>query len=147
MRMDKATIRRSQGGFTLLEIMVVVVIIGLLAAMVVPNLMGNVDTAEINRARLDVRQIASALDMYRLDNYSYPTTAQGIEALVSNPGENIAPNWQKRLNSVAKDPWGREYQYRSPGRDGFQYEVFTLGRDGREGGEGIDADISSADVD
>jgi len=138
--------RTRQSGFTLLEIMVVVVIIGLLAALVAPSLIGNIDTAEINRAKADLRQIQTQLDLYRSTNYNYPTTAQGLEALVENPGEHVAPGWRQLLTKLPEDPWGRVYEYRSPGTGGRPYDLFTLGRDGREGGEGVDADISVADL-
>lgn len=135
--------RALQRGFTLLEIMVVVVIIGLLAAIVAPNLIGNIDTAEINRAKQDLRQIQTQIELYRTDNYRYPSTAEGLEALVENPGPSAAPNWKQRLTKLPMDPWGRVYEYRN---DGSRYELFTLGRDGREGGEGVDADISVQDL-
>ena len=138
--------RTRQTGFTLLEIMVVVVIIGLLAAIVAPNLMRNIDTAEINRVKADLRSIQTQLDLYRVDNYRYPSTSDGLEALVEHPGENVAPNWVQRLNKLPRDPWGRPYEYRSPGTGGAPYDLFTLGRDGREGGEGVDADISVQDL-
>ncbi|NNC66253.1 MAG: type II secretion system major pseudopilin GspG [Gammaproteobacteria bacterium] len=133
-------------GFTLIEIMVVVVIIGLLAAIVAPNLIGNIDRAAVTRARADIRTIDNALNLYRLDNFRYPSTDEGLEALVTNPGEASAPNWKQYLRSVPTDPWNNEYQYASPGRQG-DYEVFTLGANGQEGGEGIDADIGTWNLD
>ena len=138
--------RARQTGFTLLEIMVVVVIIGLLAAIVAPNLIGNIDTAEANAAKSELGQIRTQLDIYRMDNYRYPSTTEGLEALVDNPGENVAPQWRQYLNKLPDDPWGRPYEYRSPGQGGAPFDLFTLGRDGREGGEGVDADISVADL-
>ncbi|HEY8520636.1 MAG TPA: type II secretion system major pseudopilin GspG [Gammaproteobacteria bacterium] len=145
MRTRKATDRRRQGGFTLIEIMVVVVIIGLLAAIVAPNLIGNVDTAQINRAKQDIRQIETALNLYRLDNFRYPTTVEGLQALVENPGENVAPNWKQYLTRLPIDPWNNPYQYQNPGRHG-EFDVFSYGADGREGGEGINADIGNWDL-
>jgi general secretion pathway protein G len=133
-------------GFTLIEIMVVVVIIGLLAAIVAPNLIGNIDRAAVTRARADIRTIDNALNLYRLDNFRYPSTDEGLEALVTNPGEASAANWKQYLRSVPTDPWNNEYQYTSPARQG-DYAVFTLGANGPEGGEGIDADIGTWNLD
>ncbi len=137
---------RRERGFTLIEIMVVVVIIGLLAAIVAPNLIGNIDRAAVTRARADIRTIDNALNLYRLDNFRYPSSDEGLQALVTNPGEASAPNWKQYLRSVPSDPWNNEYQYASPGRQG-DYEVYTLGADGQEGGEGINADIGSWNLD
>jgi general secretion pathway protein G len=136
-----------ENGFTLIEIMVVVVIIGLLAAMIAPNIMSQLDRAEINRARQDVRSIESALDLYRLDNYRYPSTEEGLQALVTNPGETVAPNWVQGgyLKSMPEDPWNRAYQYMQPGQHG-EFDIFTLGADGQEGGEGNNADIGNWDL-
>ncbi|HEY5565659.1 MAG TPA: type II secretion system major pseudopilin GspG [Gammaproteobacteria bacterium] len=138
---------KTENGFTLIEIMVVVVIIGLLAAMIAPNIMRQLDRAEINRARQDVRSIESALDLYRLDNYRYPSTEEGLKALVTNPGETIAPNWVKGgyLKSMPEDPWNREYLYLQPGQHG-EFDVYTLGADGQEGGEDNNADIGNWDL-
>ena len=146
MRVIKAPLRAPQQGFTLLEIMVVVVIIGLLAAIVVPNFMGNVDTAAINRAKQDIRGIETALNLYRLDNFRYPSTEDGLEALVTNPGEASAPNWKQQLRRVPVDPWNSPYQYAYPGQRS-EFDVFTYGADGQEGGEGINADIGNWDLD
>lgn len=146
MNTAKATRTLRQRGFTLLEIMVVVVIIGLLAAIVVPEFMSNVDTAAVNRARQDIRGIETALDLYRLDNFRYPSTEDGLAALVQNPGEDAAPNWKPYLRRVPMDPWNNPYQYAYPGQRG-NYDVFTFGADGREGGEGSDADIGNWDLD
>jgi general secretion pathway protein G len=132
-------------GFTLIEIMVVVVIIGLLAAIVAPNLIGNIDRAAVTRAKADIRTIDNALNLYRLDNFRYPTTDEGLEALVVNPGESSAPNWKQYLRSVPPDPWSNEYQYLSPGQR-LEFDVFSYGADGQEGGEGIDADIGNWDL-
>ena len=142
MRAIKAPLRVSEQGFTLLEIMVVVVIIGLLAAAVVPQLIGNVDRAAVGRAKQDVRQIENSLNLYRLDNFRYPTTSEGLEALVANPGEASAPNWRQVLKSVPRDPWDQPYHYASPGQHG-DFDVFTYGADRQEGGEGVNADIGN----
>lgn len=135
-----------QSGFTLIEIMVVVVILGILASVVVPRIMDNPDKARVSKAKQDIRALESALDIYRLDNFDYPTTDQGLEALIQQPSDG-APNWKnggyvKKLN---KDPWGRDYQYLRQGATADGIEIFSLGADGAPGGEGPNADISSAD--
>jgi general secretion pathway protein G len=135
-----------QRGFTLIEIMVVVVIIGLLAAIVAPNLIGNIDKAAVTRAKGDIRSIETALNLYRLDNFRYPTTDQGLQALVTNPGEVTARNWKPYLNSVPSDPWSNTYQYLYPGQQ-REFDVFSYGADGQEGGEDIDADIGNWNLD
>jgi general secretion pathway protein G len=145
MLVIKASLKRPQQGFTLLEIMVVVVIIGLLAAAVVPQFMQQVDKAQINRAKQDLRTLDSTLQLYRLDNFRYPNTEDGLEALVRSPGQDQAPNWKPLLKSVPLDPWKNPYQYRFPGQRG-EFDVFTLGADRQEGGEGVNADISNADL-
>lgn len=131
-------------GFTLIEIMVVVVILGILAALVVPNILGNVDTARITAARQDIRGIESALDMYRLDNFTYPTTQQGLEALVTQPADPSIRNWRLGgyLKKLPKDPWGNPYQYLYPGTQG-EVDIWSMGADGQTGGEGITADIGN----
>jgi general secretion pathway protein G len=134
-----------QAGFTLIEIMVVVVILGILAAIVVPKVMDRPDAARITKAKQDIRAIQSALDLYKLDNYNYPSTDQGLEALVTKPsGTPEARNWKQGgyLDRLPKDPWGNEYQYLSPGSHG-NVDIFTLGADGRPGGEGVNADIGN----
>ena len=141
-----STLAPAQRGFTLIEVMVVVVIIGLLAAIVAPNLIGNIDRAAVTRAQGDIRSIETALNLYRLDNFRYPTTDQGLDALVTNPGESAAPNWKAYLNSVPSDPWNQPYQYIYPGRQG-EFDVFSYGADGQEGGEDINADIGNWDLD
>ncbi|MBN1237157.1 MAG: type II secretion system major pseudopilin GspG [Gammaproteobacteria bacterium] len=143
----RRAVRAGQRGFTLIEIMVVVVIIGLLAAIVAPNLMGNIDQAAINRARQDIRSIETALNLYRLDNFKYPSSEDGLEALVMNPGESAAPNWKPGgyLRQVPVDPWNNRYQYLYPGQRG-EFDVFSFGADGQEGGEGVDADIGNWDL-
>ena len=134
--------RIAQQGFTLLEIMVVIVIIGLLAAMVVPNFMGQLDTAEINRTKQDIRSVETALNLFRLDNFRYPSTADGLQALVTNPGEASAPHWKQQLQRLPADAWSRPYQYAYPGQHG-EFDVFSYGADGQEGGEGVNADIGN----
>lgn len=140
--------RRAASGFTLIEIMVVVVILGILAAVVVPRIMDRPDDARVAKARQDVRALQSALELYRLDNYQYPSTQQGLEALVREPaGEPPARNWKAGgyINSLPKDPWGTDYQYRNPGEHS-QYDVFSFGADGRQGGDGINAEIGNWNI-
>ncbi|HHQ40870.1 MAG TPA: type II secretion system protein GspG [Chromatiales bacterium] len=136
-------------GFTLIEVMVVVVILAILAAVLVPRIMDRPDEARIARARQDIRAIESALQLYRLDNYRYPTTEQGLEALVRKPSvPPEPPNWKPGgyLDRVPVDPWGRPYRYLHPGEHG-EFDVFTYGADGRPGGEGADADIGNWNLD
>lgn len=137
--------RLRHGGFTLLEIMVVVVIIGILAALVVPNIMGRPDEARQIAARQDIASLMQALKLYRLDNLRYPTTEQGLQALVAKPTTGPIPaNWKVGgyVERLPKDPWGHPYQYLNPGVQG-EIDVFSYGADGAPGGEGIDADIGS----
>lgn len=135
--------RQRQAGFTLIELMVVVVILAILAAFVVPMVMDRPDEARIVKAKQDIASISSALNLYKLDNYHYPTTEQGLEALVKKPtSEPIPPNWKPYLKQLPKDPWGRPYLYVSPGEHG-PFDLYTLGADGEEGGEGADADIGN----
>ncbi|MDH4585348.1 type II secretion system protein GspG [Pseudomonas sp. BN415] len=140
-------LRRNQSGFTLIEIMVVVVILGILAALVVPQVMNRPDQAKITVAKGDIKAIGAALDMYKLDNFAYPNTQQGLEALVSRPSGNPpAKNWNKDgyLKKLPVDPWGNPYQYLSPGSKGA-YDLYSLGADGKEGGSENDADIANWD--
>ncbi|HLW23598.1 MAG TPA: type II secretion system major pseudopilin GspG [Steroidobacteraceae bacterium] len=138
--------RKQQSGFTLIEIMVVVVILAVLGALVVPKIIENVDKARVTRAQSDIRGIETALDLYRLDNFKYPTTEQGLQALVTQPNDPTITNWRAGgyLPSLPKDPWGNTYQYQSPGADGRDYDIISYGRDGKPGGEGYDADISTS---
>ena len=130
-----------QKGFTLIELMVVVVILAVLAGLVVPNLMDRPDEARIVKAKQDISAISSALKLYKLDNFVYPTTDQGIEALVTKPDSDPVPkNWKNLLDNVPLDPWGNPYLYLSPGEHGA-FDVFTYGADGVDGGEGINATI------
>jgi len=138
----------SQRGFTLIEIMIVVVILGVLAALVVPNMIGKAAEARQTAAASDIRSIANALDMYRLDNFNYPSTDQNLAALVEKPsGFPAAANWSEGgyLRKLPKDPWGNEYIYISPGKTG-PYDLLSMGGDGRIGGEGEAADINLADL-
>jgi len=137
-----------QRGFTLIEIMVVVVIIGLLAAVVTQQLMGNVDNARVSKAKQDIRQLETALTLYKLDNFRYPTTEQGLAALVQKPADPAVTHWKEGgyIKRVSKDPWGRDYQYESPGTHG-DLDLYTLGADGQPGGEKSDADIGNWNLD
>lgn len=138
---------RKSGGFTLIEIMVVIVILGVLAALVVPNVLGRTGEARIKAAKVGLKSIDTALDMYRMDNFVYPSSDQGLQALISKPsGFPEAKNWnQPYLKKEPVDPWGNEYQYISPGANG-PYDLFSLGADGKPGGEGEAADIFVADI-
>lgn len=132
-----------QRGFTLLEIMVVVAIIAILSTVVVVNLVGKVDEAAVARAKNDVQSLTSALQLYKLDNFNYPTTQQGLEALQQRPSGNPpAPNWKVYVSKLPKDPWGQPYQYLNPGQRG-DFDVYSMGSDGRPGGEGEAADIGN----
>jgi general secretion pathway protein G len=135
----------SSRGFTLIEIMVVVVILGILAALIVPKVISRPDEARITAARQDVATLAQALRLYKLDNFAYPTTDQGLQALVAKPAAAPIPaNWKTGgyLERLPKDPWGRDYRYLNPGRHG-EIDVYSLGADGEPGGEGNDADIGN----
>ncbi len=139
--------RRRAQGFTLIEILVVVIIIGILAALVVPQVMGRIDDARVTKAKSDIRALQAALNLYRLDNFKYPTTDQGLEALVKPPADPTIRNWKQggylQNGRVMKDPWGNDYQYVLPGTQGGEYDLFTLGADGQPGGEGPAADIGN----
>jgi general secretion pathway protein G len=132
-------------GFTLIEILVVVVILGILAAIVVPRVMEHPGEARQVRAKQDIQAIMTALNTYKLDNYTYPTTEQGLDALVHKPsGTPDAPNWHGYLDKIPKDPWDKPYLYLRPGAHG-DVDVFTYGRDGKPGGEGEDGDVGNWD--
>lgn len=132
-----------QRGFSLIEIMVVVVILGILAALVVPKIINRPDEARIVKARQDVLAIQNALELYKLDNGFYPSTDQGLMALVEKPTSNPIPNdWKTYLKSLPKDPWGRDYLYLHPGQHG-DIDVFTYGASGQTGGSGINAEIGN----
>lgn len=135
---------RASRGFTLIEILVVVVILGILAAIVVPRVMERPGEARVTRARQDIQGIVTALSMYKLDNYAYPSTEQGLDALVTKPsGQPDAPNWKgPYLEHAPKDPWGHPYQYAQPGQHG-SIDVYSLGADGKPGGDGEAADVGN----
>ncbi|MBI4997166.1 MAG: type II secretion system major pseudopilin GspG [Rhodocyclales bacterium] len=138
--MNKSTRCR---GFTLIEVMIVIVILGVLAALIVPKVMSRPDEARAVAARQDIATITQALKLYRLDNRRYPTTEQGLAALVRKPEvEPLPPNWKSYVERLPQDPWGSPYQYLNPGLRG-EIDVFSFGGDGKAGGEGVDADIGS----
>jgi general secretion pathway protein G len=141
LRRIGAGLSANRAGFTLIEIMVVVVILGILAALVVPRVMSRPDEARAVAARQDIKTLVQSLKLYKLDNYKYPTMEQGLQALAQKPGG--ADNWKAYLDYVPKDPWGNEYQYLNPGTHGNEVEVFCFGADGKQGGEGVEADIGS----
>ncbi len=132
-----------QRGFTLIELMVVLVIIGLLAALIVPNVLDRADDARVTAARTDISNLMQSLKLYKLDNQRFPTGEQGLQALVAKPTAGPIPNnWKPYLEKLPSDPWGNPYQYVNPGVKG-QVDVFSFGADGQSGGEGRDADIGS----
>jgi general secretion pathway protein G len=136
---------RSQRAFTLIEVLVVVAILGVLAAIVVPRIMDRPDEAKRVAAKADVNALVQALKLYRLDNGFYPSTDQGLGALVQRPTSNPQPpSWKPYLDRLPKDPWGTEYQYLNPGVRG-EIDVFSLGADRARGGEGSGADIGNWD--
>ena len=136
--------RNNQHGFTLIEIMVVIVILGILAGLIVPNVIGKDDQARVTAVKSDIKAISNALELFKLDNFRYPSTEEGLEALVHKPDNapNFAPGGY--LKNVPKDPWGNPYGYLSPGLNSA-YDLYSYGADGREGGEGYAADIFSGD--
>ncbi len=139
---------RKREGFTLLELMIVVIILGILATFLVPKIIHKPDEARIVKAKSDIKAIELSLKMYKLDNGNYPTTEQGLKALIEKPEEPPVPNnWKEGgyldASSVPSDPWGNAYIYRSPGDNGRDYEIISLGADGKEGGSDFNADIES----
>ena len=139
-------LRSRTTGFTLIEIMVVIVILGVLAALVVPRVMSRPDEARVVAAKQDVASILQALKLYRLDNQRYPSTEQGLQALVQRPSvAPVPPNWKSYLERLPNDPWGKPYQFLNPGVKG-EIDVFSFGADGQSGGTGVDADVGSWDL-
>ena len=134
---------RKQRGFTLIELMVVLAIIGILASLVVPNILGRADDARMTAAKTDVGNLMQALKLYKLDNQRFPTAEQGLQALVTKPTtEPVPTNWKSYLDKLPTDPWGKPYQYLNPGLKS-EVDVMSWGADGQTGGEGVNADIGS----
>lgn len=135
-------LRRTKG-FTLIELMVVLVIIGVLAALIVPNVLDRADDARVAAAKTDVNNLVQALKLYRLDNQRYPTAEQGLQALITKPTASpIPPNWKPYVDKLPSDPWSRPYQYLNPGIKG-EIDILSFGADGQPGGEGKNADVGS----
>lgn len=135
--------RQLNRGFTLIELMVVLLIIGVLAALVVPNVLDRADDARVTAAKTDVTNLMQALKLYRLDNQRYPTAEQGLQALLTKPTTSPVPNnWKTYLDQLPKDPWGQPYVYLNPGIKG-EVDVMSYGADGQTGGDGNNADIGS----
>jgi len=138
-------------GFTLIELMIVIVIVGILATLLIPRIMERPEEARRVKAKMDIRTIESALKLYKIDSGEYPTTEQGLQALINKPDTAPVPmKWRDGGyldgNAVPKDPWGNPYNYTSPTQDGKDYEITSYGRTGQPGGTGRDAEISSADL-
>ena len=138
---------RRNRGFTLLEIIVVVAIIAILASYIAPKIAGRVDDARISKAKSDIRVLESSLELYKLDNYLYPSNEQGLEALVNKPAGEGAKNWRDGgyIKKLTKDPWGNEYRYAYPGSNG-EFDVYSLGADAAVGGQGEAADIGNWNI-
>jgi general secretion pathway protein G len=139
---------KNQKGFTLIEIMVVVIILAMLAGLVLPRIIGQEEKARVETAKIQIKSLESALDGYKLDNGFYPTTDQGLEALIKKPESGRVPmKWREggylKPARVPKDPWDHDYHYYSPGNEGREYEIISYGADGEPGGEGKSADIDS----
>ncbi len=135
--------RRGAPGFTLIELMVVLVIIGVLAALIVPNLLDRADDARVTAARTDVNNLMQAMKLYKLDNLRYPSAEQGLQALVAKPTVGEIPNnWKPYIDKLPNDPWGHAYQYSNPGLKG-EIDIYSFGADGVVGGEGKNADVGS----
>jgi len=138
-------------GFTFIELMAVIVILGILATLIMPRIFGRIEEAKITSAKLQIKNFESALKLFYLDNGFYPSTEQGLKALIEKPTIGRIPEkWREggylEKKKIPKDPWGHDYVYLSPGRNGEEYEIISYGRDGKEGGEGPDADISSSEI-
>ncbi len=143
MTAKTSSFRRRTGGFTLIELMVVLVIIGVLAALIVPNVLDRADDARVTAARTDVNNLMQALKLYKLDNQRFPSSEQGLQALVAKPTIGaVPPRWKPYLDKLPNDPWSRPYQYANPGVKG-EIDVYSLGADGQAGGEGKDGDVGS----
>jgi general secretion pathway protein G len=141
--------RRRQAGFTLIEIMVVVVILAILGTFAVTNIIDNPDKARVTKAQHDIRTLESALEMYKLDNYNYPSTEQGLAALVQRPTGSLEPrNWKAGgyMKKLPKDPWGNDYIYMGPQDTGGRVQIISLGADGQTGGTDLNADISNLEL-
>jgi general secretion pathway protein G len=142
-RHNPQRLARLRCGFTLIELMVVLVIIGVLAALIVPNVLDRTDDARATAAKADINNLVQALKLYKLDNQRYPSAEQGLEALVRKPTAGVVPpNWRTYLDKLPADPWSKPYQYIFPGVKG-EIDVFSLGADGQAGGDGKNADIGS----
>jgi general secretion pathway protein G len=146
MKFFQKTQKKKPGGFTLIELMVVIVILGILAGLVLPRFMGRTEEAKKTKARLQIENLEGALKLYKLDTGTYPTTEQGLDALVQKPSTGAIPkNWREggylEKAKVPEDPWGRPYVYISPGIKNKDFDLKSLGADGEEGGEGENADI------
>jgi general secretion pathway protein G len=143
MTSSYASRRRSLRGFTLIEMLVVLVIIGVLGALIVPNLFSSLDDARVTAARTDIKTLVESLKRYKIDNQRYPSADQGLDALVRKPTANpVPPNWKPYLDKLPADPWGKPYQFLNPGVNG-EIDVFSFGADGQPGGEGKNADVGS----
>ena len=141
--LSNARLNTAQKGFTLIELMVVLVIIGVLAALIVPNVIDRADDARVTAAKTDINNISQALKLYKLDNQRFPGADQGLQALVVKPTVGAAPlNWKPYIDKLPADPWGRPYQYLVPGIKG-EVDVMSFGADGQSGGEGKNADLGS----
>lgn len=139
---NRAMVRTAEQGFTLIEVMVVVVILGILAALIVPNVIGQGDKARVGTTKSTLSTVANALDLYKLDNHKYPTTQEGLDALINKPAS--AKNWLNGgyiKGGMPKDGWGNDLQYVSPGANGRSFDLYSFGADGKEGGENDDADL------
>jgi general secretion pathway protein G len=149
LQLRSSSRRARSGGFTLIEIMVVVVILGILAALVAPNVIRRIDDAQAAKVKQDIRNYETALNLFRMDNFRFPTTDQGLQALVQQPNDPTIRNWKAGgyINGLKKDPWGNDYQYVNPGTHGGEYDLFTLGADNQEGGEGTNADVGNWNTD